>query len=44
MHVHVGALSGIITAAEVIIVMFIMRWLQARFPDSPIGKALATLN
>lgn len=44
MHVHVGALSTAITAAEVIIVLFAMRMVAAKWPDSPIGKAMAALN
>lgn len=43
-HVHIGALSTAITAAEVVIVMFAMRMVAARWPDSPVGKALAALN
>ncbi len=44
MHVHVGALSLMITAAEVIIVLFAMRMLAAKYPESPVGKAMAALN
>ncbi len=44
MHVHVGALSVAITAAEVVIILFAMRMIAARWPESPIGKAMAALN
>jgi hypothetical protein len=44
MHVHVGALSTAVTAAEVIIVLFLMRMIAAKWPDSPVGKAMAALN
>jgi hypothetical protein len=43
-HVHVGSLSFLITAAHVILVMFFMKWVALKWPDSPIGKALGTLN
>jgi hypothetical protein len=44
MHVHVGALSTAITFAEVVIVLFLLRMIAARWPDSPVGKASAALN
>lgn len=44
MHVHVGALSTAITFAELIIALFIMRMIAFRWPESPVGKAFATLN
>jgi hypothetical protein len=44
MHVHVGALSLLITAAEVIIILFAMRMIAAKFPESPVGKAMAAIN
>lgn len=44
MHIHVGALNTAITFAEVIIALFIMRMVAARWPDSPVGKAMAALN
>jgi hypothetical protein len=43
-HVHVGSLSFLVTAANVIILMFLMRFAALKWPDSPIGKALGTLN
>lgn len=44
MHVHVGALSTAITFAEVIIALFILRLIAARWPHSPMGMASAALN
>ncbi len=44
MHVHVGALSLMITFANVIIILFIMRMIAAKYPESPVGKAMAALN
>lgn len=44
MHVHVGALSVVITAAEVVLIMFAMRMVSAKWPDSPVGQAMASLN
>lgn len=44
MHVHVGLLNGIVVACYVVIVLFLLRLLAARYPDSAVGKAAAALN
>ncbi len=41
MHVHVGALNALIFLAYLLIVGFSVRVISARFPDSPLGQALA---
>ena len=43
-HVHVGALSTFITFLEVIICLYVLRFISVRFPNSPIGRAAAALN
>lgn len=43
-HIHIGALPTIVTMAEVILVMFALRWIAATWPDSAIGKAAAALH
>lgn len=44
MHVHVGALSAVITFAYVVISLFFLRLLAARYPDNALGRAAAALN
>jgi hypothetical protein len=41
MHVHAGVLDATIFAAYLLIVGFILRWIETRYPDSFLGKALA---
>lgn len=43
MHVHAGVLEAMIFAAYLLIVGFILRWIEARYPDSAIGKALSVI-
>ena len=44
MHVHVGVLNWVISAAYTVITLFFLRLLAARFPDASVGKAAAALN
>lgn len=44
MHTHNGFVSTLVTWAQVLLLMFFMRWIAAMWPDSSIGKALASLN
>jgi len=44
MHVHISALEGLIVACYVIILMFLMRLVSMKYPDSAIGKALAVIH
>jgi len=41
MHVHAGVLDAIIFAAYLLVIGFILRWVETRYPDSAVGKALA---
>lgn len=43
-HVHIGFVPFVITAAMVVLTLFVMRWIAAMWPESAIGKALAALN
>lgn len=43
-HVHIGFVPMVITAAYVLITLFVMRWVAATFPESAMGKAAAALN
>lgn len=44
MHVHIGALNFAIQFAYLIIGLFLLRLLAARFPDNALGRAAAALN
>lgn len=44
MHVHVGALPLAVHAAEVIIILFVLRYVSAKYPDTAVGKALAAIH
>lgn len=44
MHVHVGFVSTFITWAQVILLLFALRWVAAMWPDSTMGKAAAAIN
>ena len=41
MHVHIGAVNALIFLAYLLIVGFLLRAAETRWPDSPLGKALA---
>lgn len=41
MHIHIGALDFLITAAYVIIFAYIWRSISAYFADRPLGQAMA---
>ncbi len=43
-HVHIGFVPMVITAAYVIVTLFVMRWIAATWPESAVGKALAAIN
>lgn len=42
-HVHVGVLEFGVFLAMLLLAGFILRVLQLRYPDSPVGKALGFL-
>jgi hypothetical protein len=44
MHVHVSALSTLIVAAQVILILAGFLWLSVTFSDRPIGQAFAALT
>ncbi len=44
MHLHVSAMSFLVTAAYVVILQFFWRLAAVRWADRPMGKALAFLN
>lgn len=41
MHIHASAVDFTVTMAFVILALFILRMIQAKFPDSAIAKGLA---
>lgn len=43
-HVHVGALEFLIFALMYVILGFLLRQIQTRYPDSPFGKAVAYIH
>ena len=40
-HVHVSAISFVITALYILIAMFFFKYISTRFSDTTFGKALA---
>lgn len=43
MHVHAGVLDAVIFAMYLLIVGFILRFIETRYPDTAIGKALSVI-
>lgn len=43
MHVHAGVLDAIIFAMYLLIVGFVLRWVETRYSDTPVGKALSVI-
>lgn len=43
MHVHVSALSFLVTAAYIIIFAALWRWIAARNSQNPVGQAMAAI-
>lgn len=44
MHVHVGAVHALIFLAYYLILATILRLIMIRWPESPVGKALAFIH
>lgn len=44
MHVHVSALSFLVSFAYLILGLFLLLYIAAQWPDSPIGQAAAVLR
>lgn len=43
MHVHVSALTGIVTFLYVIVIGFLWRMVAAQLHDTPVGKAMSVI-
>lgn len=43
-HIHAGVLDFVVIALFYLILAFLLRQVQTRWPDSPFGKALAYLH
>lgn len=43
MHVHASALDMVVLAAKLVIILFILRQIAARFHESKFGQALAAI-
>lgn len=44
MHIHVSLLDGSIIAAYVILIMFMLRMIEAKWPGSKMAKGLAFIH
>ena len=43
-HIHVSALDFTVFLAELLIALFLIRMVEARWPDSTVGRALAFVH